>query len=203
MLTALLEVTPKPPDDNSHYWKSFIDMLKKREGFHIKYGRLIHDVRPQLKRLLSRELDEVQIALELGLPLKLVDEFIWFLDWVEFIQPGKRKEVDRKAWNSRQKLIASHEQLKALEITTKRMKMVLRDFNMLNGWEDHATVEDYMRHQFIHCLRNWRPEGGASFNTFFYRMAELKMTQVKMVIARRYEINNAISRISGVLAEAA
>jgi hypothetical protein len=195
MLTAPLEVAPKAPDDNSHYWKSFIGMLKEREGFHIRYGGLIHEVRP--------ELDEVQIALELGLPLKLVDEFIWFLDWVEFIQPGKRKEADRKAWSARQKLLASPEQLKALEITTKRMKMVLRDFNMLNGWEDHATVEDYMRHQFIHCLRNWRPEGGASFNTFFYRMAELKMAQVKMVIARRYEINNAINRISGVLAEAA
>ncbi|KAB1443071.1 hypothetical protein [Pseudodesulfovibrio senegalensis] len=209
MITAPTEITLKAPDDNAHYWKSFVSMLKQRKEYHLKHGLTISRRRTQLKRLLSRELDLCQIALEMSLPLKLVDEYIWYLGWEEFLQPGKRKEADRAAWQARKKVMATDEQYKVLESAIKYALRRLRDANYLPADSDPAMfkdwVEDEARAHFIRCLRNYNSahEAGASFKTYFNNIWRLKIKRVMEKIGKEYDFNRTIHRARKIAMETA
>ena len=200
MLTDPIEITLKAPHNNAHYWKSFVSMLKRRKEYHLKHGLTISRRRLQLKRLLSRELNLCQISLEMGLPMRLIEEFIWYLGWTDFVQPGKHKEANRETWKARQTLMATEDQYEVLEKAIIWGVRRLRDARYLDASKSEEAlikdwIEDEARLHFIRCLRNWRPDGTACFGTYFNNLWHLKLKDVMKKIGKEYDLRRTIHRL--------
>ena len=195
MLTKPQTVTPRSSDQASlDHLMSFVQLARNKEARE-KYNGTSPETRQKLKHLLGRELDVVQIALRLGRAVREAEEFILFRGWAEFLQPTRFKEAKRRARAERQKLMAGPEQMAVLGEAMNWGRKVLRNDNLAGrGGYQKDMINDMLEEEakclFVHCLRNWEPDGDgrASFRTFFWRLWKLKLLNVKQKVCDLFHL---------------